>query len=45
MLMGRDEIEMSILKAVNGLEDGCKINFHGILLWPSILKASEADSE
>jgi hypothetical protein len=29
-LMGRDDISMDILKAVNGVEDGCKINFHGM---------------
>jgi hypothetical protein len=28
-LMGRDDIAMDILKAVNGVADDCKIVFHG----------------
>lgn len=30
VIMGRDDMSMDILKAVNGMEDGCGIWFHGM---------------
>lgn len=30
-LMGRDDISMDILKAVNGVAEECKLIFHGML--------------